>query len=296
MTSSTDANRHPDVSEISDLTEGLLTPSQSADVRRHLSECELCADVHTSLEEIRGLLGTLPGPSRMPSDVAGRIDAALAAEALLSATAPRGSDDVSRETPTGSTASDRIGATPDRPAGHPRAASGPGRSRPRRRRRAVVLSAVLGVAAVGVSVLLTQSLSTTTSGESGTASDASTGRTAEDFAGAPVQERVDSLLAAGVTSAEPRIEKMPSAEAEAVSPRSSPGDTLPECVQRGTGRAEQPIAFERGDYAGEDAYLVVLPDRGDDTRVTAYVVDADCVGSSDTPTGSLLLTRTYPRQ
>ncbi|MEW2556465.1 zf-HC2 domain-containing protein, partial [Streptomyces zhihengii] len=88
MTSSTDADRHPDVSEISDLTEGLLPPSRAAELRRHLDDCPLCADVHTSLEEIRGLLGTLPGAGRMPADVAGRIDAALAAEALLSATAP----------------------------------------------------------------------------------------------------------------------------------------------------------------------------------------------------------------
>ncbi|MGW1135967.1 zf-HC2 domain-containing protein, partial [Streptomyces zhihengii] len=88
MTSSTDADRHPDVSEISDLTEGLLPPSRAAELRRHLDDCPLCADVHASLEEIRGLLGTLPGAGRMPADVAGRIDAALAAEALLSATAP----------------------------------------------------------------------------------------------------------------------------------------------------------------------------------------------------------------
>ncbi|WP_320782390.1 hypothetical protein [Streptomyces sp. CRN 30] len=80
--------RHPDVTEISDLAEGLLPPSQTTDVRRHLDACELCADVYASLEEIRGLLGTLPGPPRMPDDVVGRIDAALAAEALLSATAP----------------------------------------------------------------------------------------------------------------------------------------------------------------------------------------------------------------
>ena len=85
---STDTAGHPDVAEISDLTEGLLPPSRTTDVRRHLDECELCADVHASLEEIRGLLGTMPGPPRMPDDVASRIDAALAAEALLNATAP----------------------------------------------------------------------------------------------------------------------------------------------------------------------------------------------------------------
>lgn len=88
MTSTTDKAEHPDVAEISDLTEGLLPADRRDDIRRHLDRCELCADVHASLEEIRGLLGTVPGPPRMPADVAGRIDAALAAEALLHATAP----------------------------------------------------------------------------------------------------------------------------------------------------------------------------------------------------------------
>ncbi|WP_030676868.1 anti-sigma factor family protein [Streptomyces sp. NRRL B-1347] len=86
MTTTTDSTGHPDVSEISDLTEGLLSPSRTLDVRQHLDDCALCTDVYDSLEEIRGMLGTLPGPSRMPADVAERIDAALAAEALLDST------------------------------------------------------------------------------------------------------------------------------------------------------------------------------------------------------------------
>lgn len=87
MSPTTGTIRHPDVSEISDLTEGLLSPSRTAEIRRHLGDCALCADVRASLDEIRALLGTLPGPARMPADIAGRIDAALAAEALLDSTA-----------------------------------------------------------------------------------------------------------------------------------------------------------------------------------------------------------------
>ncbi|MGA4840829.1 anti-sigma factor family protein [Streptomyces sp. G45] len=98
MTTTTDSAGHPDVDELSDLTEGLLSPSRTRDVREHLDDCALCTDVYDSLEEIRGLLGTLPGAPRMPADVAERIDAALAAEALLDATAPDA--DVSRETST----------------------------------------------------------------------------------------------------------------------------------------------------------------------------------------------------
>ncbi|NUP39526.1 MAG: hypothetical protein HOY76_21565, partial [Streptomyces sp.] len=77
MTSSTDTDEHPEVTEISALAEGLLPPDRTADVRGHLAACELCADVQASLDEIRSLLGTLPGPVQMPADIAGRIDAAL---------------------------------------------------------------------------------------------------------------------------------------------------------------------------------------------------------------------------
>ncbi|MFI8254044.1 hypothetical protein [Streptomyces filamentosus] len=112
-----DTAQHPDVSEISDLTEGLLSPRRSAAVRRHLDGCALCADVRSSLEEIRGLLGTLPGPPRMPAEIAGRIDAALAAEALLDATVPEPSRTVSRETPDTPPAQNALSG-PGRPSAH----------------------------------------------------------------------------------------------------------------------------------------------------------------------------------
>jgi hypothetical protein len=71
VTSTADQNAHPEVTEISDLTEGLLNPERGAAVRAHIAGCSLCADVQGSLEEIRNLLGTLPGPQRMPADIAG---------------------------------------------------------------------------------------------------------------------------------------------------------------------------------------------------------------------------------
>ncbi|MCK1794624.1 hypothetical protein MTQ01_00995 [Streptomyces sp. XM4193] len=106
------ADEHPEVADISALGEGLLPPDRTAEVTAHLASCTLCADVRDSLEEIRSALGTLPGPIRMPEDVAGRIDAALAAEALLdaetraesAATASSAPD----RTPVGSTA---VGST-----------------------------------------------------------------------------------------------------------------------------------------------------------------------------------------
>lgn len=87
MTPLSDTN-HPEVSELSDFTEGLLPRSRVTEVRRHLGACGLCAETEQSLREIQNLLGAVPGPPSMPADVAERIDAALAAEALLSSTAP----------------------------------------------------------------------------------------------------------------------------------------------------------------------------------------------------------------
>lgn len=181
---------HPDVDELSALDEGLLPPERDTAVRDHLADCPLCAEVLDSLREIRDALGTLPGPARMPEDIAGRIDAALAAEALLDAEPPHGAagraaaesggtaaaprDDaavsrgtttppsepgdpgtparVSRE--TGSARPRRTG--PDRPAGHasgPARPGAPGRTQGTRRTRGTRRRRTLLLAAASVAVL-----------------------------------------------------------------------------------------------------------------------------------------------
>ncbi|MGW0698158.1 hypothetical protein ACWD0A_02225 [Streptomyces sp. NPDC002867] len=298
MTSSTDragTTQHPDVSEISDLTEGVLSPSRAAEIRLHLDDCSLCADVRSSLEEIRGLLGTLPGASRMPADIAGRIDAALAAEALLAASAPSEPAHVSRETAPPPSPAEATAPAADRPSGHSRAATGPGRNRRTRRRRVAVLGAVFGAAAVGVSVMLLQSVQTQSGSDSST-KEASVSADTGEFSGAPLQDRVHTLLAAD-THAEPRIEKVPPLDTESstVSPKSSPETSVPACIQQGTGRSDRPLAFEQGRYAGVDAYLVVMAHPTDETRVQAYVVDAACVGKAAAGPGNLLHSESYPR-
>ncbi|MCX4665799.1 hypothetical protein OG453_03770 [Streptomyces sp. NBC_01381] len=327
MTTTTDSAGHPEVAEISDLTEGLLAPARTLDVRRHLDDCELCADVYASLEEIRGMLGTLPGPPRMPADVAGRIDAALAAEALLDSIMPESlpsesftSDSletetdapdtastgarVSRETSPGS-AEPAVTPTPgpsaDRPAGHPRAATGPGRRSRFRggRRRTAVLGAVVTAAAIGLGTLLMQNLGGGSGGTAGTSSDHTA--SAHAFSEERLKGQVTDLLA-----------KNPAAEPEAGKPsfdvRSSPESpkenspmreaavSVPECVQRGLG-ARTPIAAEEGTYKGKDAYLVVASHDSDSTKVSAYVVDATCTDkpSSSTAAGKILLTNSYAR-
>ncbi|KUL61376.1 anti-sigma factor family protein [Streptomyces sp. NRRL S-1521] len=319
MTATTDSAGHPEVTEISDLTEGLLSPSRTSAVRRHLDGCELCADVYASLEEIRDTLGTLPEPPRMPADIAGRIDAALAAEAQLDSLAPDGhalssSDtgalepsanasgtpsvvDVSRETSTPSTP----GIPADRPAGRPRAATGPGRAKPSRRprRRTAVLGAVFTAAAIGLGSLLIQAVGD----DEGTTPSAGRHDAADSFSGERLKGRVADLLAenAGKESGHEKSE----GGKQSFGPRSSPESPedapmratavqVPECIQRGIGD-RTPLAAEEGSYEGKRAYLVVVPHDSDAAQVSAYVVDAACVGKSSPRTGKVLLTHSYPQ-
>ncbi|MFB0625796.1 hypothetical protein [Streptomyces sp. AB3(2024)] len=316
--------RHPEVSEISDLTEGLLSPSRTAEVRRHLGDCSLCADVRASLDEIRSLLGTLPGPSRMPSAVAGRIDAALAAEALLDATASRaatpasapepradveaeaeveveveaGTDargDVSRETPT--PAAGRTGAL--RPSGHPSGPTGPGRRRARR--RIAVLAGLTGAAACVLGVYLFGGLTGTGSHDNATHAPASAAARSADTGGYTAQGlrgNVQRLLATATGGQTNKTMGL-----DTTSPQQAPSDrqaspesvSVPPCVQRSTGRAEAPLASERGSYEGKPVYLLVLPHPDDPSLADAYLVPAGCADDPAQAPGNPLLTSTYPR-
>ncbi|WP_028804100.1 hypothetical protein [Streptomyces sp. 142MFCol3.1] len=329
MTSTTETAGHPDVAEISDLTEGLLSPSRTEDVRRHLEECALCSEVYESLEEIRGLLGTMPGPARMPDDVAGRIDAALAAEALLSATAPdhaaRAQDehaDVSRETstvpsttdtpltPLGTGAASSVGdsgspAPTDRPSGHPRAASGPGRARRARRgrRRVVVLGTVFTAAALGLGTILVQSMGGDSSGkEPQTRAQQETSSKAT-FSEGQLEQRVSDLLSKNKSTGTKSGSAKPwGVESHDTGTESGGVDTLitpkvpvPDCVQQGTGNAGAVLGAEKGTYKGTSVYLVVQPDTSDGTKVTAYIVDDACEKEGSATPGKLLLTKSYDR-
>ncbi|MFJ6517746.1 hypothetical protein ACIQJ4_05670 [Streptomyces filamentosus] len=321
-TDKADTAQHPDVSEISDLTEGLLSPGRSAAVRRHLDGCALCADVRSSLEEIRGLLGTLPGPPRMPAEIAGRIDAALAAEALLDATVPDPSRTVSRETPGFPPAGDSVTvppveaadvvsretarpASPARPADSrpltarpaSRAASGPGRGRTRHRGRIALLTGLAGTLVAGVCAYSLYALTQNgTANLDATKADTAASAPLSTFSGEPVEDRVRSLLGADPDLRAPKGAQPESLTAEAPEQngtvRRSGDPALPGCVLAGTGRQDPVLASERGEYEGTSAYLLVLADPADGDRVRAYLVDASCTG--DTP-GELLRTASYPK-
>ncbi|MFF4030703.1 anti-sigma factor family protein [Streptomyces sviceus] len=292
MTSTTDTAGHPDVAEISDLTEGVLPPSRTADVRRHLDECELCADVHASLEEIRGLLGTLPGPPRMPADVAGRIDAALAAEALLQATAPETANapapvesaHVSRET----------SPTADRPAGHARTSTtGPGRKDRSRngRGKVAVLGAVFTAAALGFGSFLLSTL------DDGKPTDAATAP-ADTFSASGLAKQVSDLLTEKKSATGGSQSPHTTMGVASIPGSEDPNRTLlkpevPRCIQKGIHTSDSPLATKDGVYKGTDALLVVLRDPSDSTRITAYIVDASCVKNAPKGTAKVLLKRSY---
>jgi len=310
---STDTSRHPDVSEISDLTEGILSPSRAVEVGDHVEACELCGDVHASLIEIRELLGAVPAPPHMPDDVAERIDAALAA-ATPSTTASDGTIRVSRETsPVAANGPEVETSASDRPAGRPRAATGPGRHRTRRRRVAVV-GAAFGAAVVGLGVLLSQGGGTSQDTTALKTAHRETGSTASEasFSESTLESRVHTLLrradrkptAPDDTSTEVRppsvLSQSPPGDASPTSeapqrPLRTPAASVPDCVRQGIGRDTAALAMEAGTFEGTDAFLVVLPDRSDPARVQAYIVDAACTQDGAAAKGKLLLSRAYPR-
>ncbi|MCZ4122404.1 hypothetical protein [Streptomyces sp. H39-S7] len=301
MTSTTGMDAHPEVSEISDLAEGLLPPGRSADVRGHLDSCELCADVRTSLDEIRNLLGTLPGPPRMPADIAGRIDAALAAEALLDSTAPA---DVPRGTSGASAARETQPPTADRPSGHAPAPTGPGRGHARRRWTRTLVVTASTVAVLGFGGILLHSLdtsstqhdaaaqkSTATQGAAQQPGDSAEAKRDTAAAG-DLQTRVRELLGTPLTAsgAQPQSPALGS-DTPALMPLRTHSVPLPPCVRNAVHRSEQPLASAHEAYEGTDAYLVVLPRAGDPAHVDLYVVDAACT----TEPGRVLRQDTYAR-
>ncbi|WP_338058274.1 zf-HC2 domain-containing protein [Streptomyces roseifaciens] len=312
----TGTDGHPEVAEISALTEGVLSPARTADVREHLAACELCEDVRSSLDEIRGALGTLPGPPRMPSDIAGRIDAALAAEALLDSTTPpfgvpvsRAAAPVSRETEQGEKREQgtRVPVSREthaRPPGRPRASTGPGTpappSRKPRRSRArrwptVLLSSACVAAVLGVGGLFLQS-GGTDAPTAAPSKDRSSSASASRLGSGELSARVHELLKPlSFSPTEPRGK---TAEADGDAPNrtlSASGGTAPFCVRQGIGRPEQALASEPDTFQGEDAYLVVLPHPGDTALVDAYVVSATCVDAGSATPGKVLLTETLSR-
>ncbi|MEW2288004.1 hypothetical protein [Streptomyces sp. NPDC047841] len=312
MTSTTDTAGHPDVTEIADLTEGLLPLDRSTDVRRHLDGCEACADVYASLEEIRRLLGSVPAPERMPDQVVERISAALAAEAPQSVGAEDTAGDVSRETspttahpaarPVVHSTAPALDHPVDRPAGRSRAGTGPGRKGPQRGRRRgrLVLGAVLTAAVLGAGGLIVKSLGDTTDH---TTAHGTPTVSADTFSGDSVQNQVHALLSAKKGLPSDSVEPRLGGDGGSDTPGSTQGPNtllqttvpVPDCVRGALNPSTNVLAAKTGTYAGKPAYLVVVADAHDGMRVTAYVVDAVCVHQQTASAGTVLLKQSVAR-
>lgn len=327
---------HPEATEISALGEGLLTPARSEEVTAHLAQCPLCADVRDALSEIQDMLGALPGPARMPDDIAGRIDAALAAEATLPSGGARDESSVSRETePVSRETAEREAPAPsaaepsvrrprpaprhtphatDRPPGHPssgstRAPSGPGRTGRARRWRTALLATAGALAALGLGSMLIVQGGSGDSKESANA-DSSTSQERPSYDGSGKQQKKQDG-GDGAADLGPRVRALLDAQGEpspapevgtkqspsGQAPMESDDSTVPSCVREGIGRSEKPLAADPNTpYQGQPAYLVVLPHAGDSRFVDAYVVDPACTTGATTGPGEVLTKHTYARE
>ncbi|TDC62897.1 hypothetical protein E1200_24140, partial [Actinomadura sp. GC306] len=76
---------HCDYDVLADLAEGLLEDDEAASVSAHLDTCAECRDLSADLADVSRILAEAPVPS-MPAELAERIDTAIAAESLNTAT------------------------------------------------------------------------------------------------------------------------------------------------------------------------------------------------------------------
>ncbi|AUH41876.1 hypothetical protein [Streptomyces sp. CMB-StM0423] len=299
---------HPEVEELADLAEGLTSPARTQQLHHHLDACATCRESREALDGVRGLLGSFPEPAPMPADIAGRIDAALAAEARYDAdvsreTAPQATqvpaprEAVSRET--------RPSRSHRRPAAHRADATGPGR-RARRWPR-TLLGAAGAAALVALTVVLFQLPDMGGNDDSAADMTASqeqsrgnSPKVAPSDAGqGPLSDGSLESRVLGMLQQPERREGGGAGQGTANSgddPFVAEGDDpqMPECVRAAVNRTEAPLAAETDTYEGTPVYVVVLPHSGDAQRVDAYVVDSSCAASPDQP-GEILHRDTFQR-
>lgn len=303
--------KHPEIEEISALGEGVLPADRTEDVRSHLARCPLCTDVQESLDEIRGLLGQLPGPVLMPADIVGRIDAALAAETLLTASPVVPDRAVSPPPPSdGPPGGPSRRARSDGPAAGARSGPGRGKRSRRRQRSAAVIGGAFGAAVLGFGAFFLTTV--VSSNGTGAADRAATGASAEKHAAA-VRLYTDGTVAAMVREllTGTRNDRDYGATGEGLdtkgtkSPLDAPredgarrtgGAALPQCVLDATQRpSETPLATDFGLYEGKRVGVVVLADRGDEKAVNVFLVDSACETGRPSGPGKVLLERSVPR-
>ena len=258
----------------------------------------------------------------MPADIAGRIDAALAAEALLGAS-PSDASAVSRETEPASRANvdrrviarRRSHAMPQ-PLFHVKPPSRAIRCRPTVLRDIPAVRAARdgtvppGVHAAGARLCLpgparwslSASVASSCSPLGSPSPPAPRARGIRENRRRPTARWRSRSRACWPSRSRPRSPRTPHAGPEVpAEPGEQPSrrrrGLCPSCIREGIDRKESALAVDaKAPYKGGTGYLVVLPHRDDPQRVDAYVVDRSCVSSESTGPAEVLATHTYPRR
>jgi hypothetical protein len=82
-----DLARHPDVVDLAEYAEGVLDAARQSEVELHVRECPDCAETVADLAGLPETLAQAPVPP-LPTEVAARLDRAIAAEASARAATP----------------------------------------------------------------------------------------------------------------------------------------------------------------------------------------------------------------
>jgi hypothetical protein len=259
----------------------------------HLAQCPDCtAAVRTQLA-VRSLLRTQPDPGPMPSDVADRIDAALASAATDSvATSMTPGKAAGRSDPADDPASSTGGpigtVLPMEPARERRLA----RLSPATVRVGKVLVGVAAAALIaggGYAALHTSPNSSAAS----SAKDKSSGSSLAAGAAAPQASRPVQVQASGTaytkanivakvtslmaTSAQAGGVTRPAPDAAAESTLTTPAG-LHACLQALDAGNAQPLLVDLATFDGKPAAVLVLPDG---TGREVWVVSRSCAGTND---------------
>lgn len=88
----------------------------------------------------------------------------------------------------------------------------------------------------------------------------------------------------------------PESESRAADPRPFTAPSVPDCVGQALAVMMPHSPVSTAPTEGEEALLVLLPDAANDTRVTAYIVEATCMSNSSSTAAHVLLTQFYRRR